>query len=103
MQCLLLAAATTAFAPTTLIHPKPLASTTNDWQQFEVDAWRDAVVAGARLAESDAAYLALSGVAAGAAAWAAAAPRGSRHPKWLARVAASAWLSATVARARAAY
>ena len=45
MQCLLLAAATTAFAPTTLLQPKPLASTNSEWQQFEVDAWRDAVVA----------------------------------------------------------
>ena len=46
MQCLLLAAAAAAFAPTTLLQPKPLASTTNsEWQQFEVDAWRDAVVA----------------------------------------------------------
>ena len=46
MQYLLLAAASTAFrlAPT-IVRPAPLTSTTNDWQQFEVDAWRDAVVA----------------------------------------------------------
>jgi hypothetical protein len=46
MRCLLLAASAASFqiAPT-LIHPKPLASTNSEWQQFEVDAWRDAVVA----------------------------------------------------------
>ena len=47
MQCLLLAASAASFrlAPT-LVRTTPLASsTTNDWQQFEVDAWRDAVVA----------------------------------------------------------
>ena len=45
MRCVLLAAAAAAFAPTTLLQPKPLASTNSEWQQFEVDAWRDAVVA----------------------------------------------------------
>ena len=46
MQCLLLAASAAAFRVTPiLINHKPLMSTTNDWQQFEVDAWRDAVVA----------------------------------------------------------
>ena len=46
MRCLLLAASAASFrlAPT-LINHKPLASTNSEWQQFEVDAWRDAVVA----------------------------------------------------------
>merc|ERR1719506_532725 len=46
MRCLLLAASAASFqiAPTLMPH-KPLASTNSEWQQFEVDAWRDAVVA----------------------------------------------------------